>query len=50
MKNKLKFLMLMSLNKKIKSKWFVIANIIIFIAIAGLMNIDHIQNDVAFVL
>lgn len=44
MKNKLKFLMLMSLNKKIKTKWFVIANVIICIAIVGLINIDHVIN------
>ena len=44
MKNKLKFLMLMSLNKKIKTKWFAIANVIICIAIVGLINIDHVIN------
>lgn len=31
-----------SLGKKIKSKWFVIANIIIAVAIIGLINIDSI--------
>lgn len=32
----------MSLNKKVKTKWFIIANIIFFIAIAGLVNIDNV--------
>lgn len=44
MKNKLKFLMLMSLKKKIKTKWFLIANIVIFVAIVALINIDHVIN------
>lgn len=42
MKNKLIFLTKMSLNKKIKTKWFYIANIIFLILIAGLINIDSI--------
>jgi len=40
MKNKLKFLTKMSLNKKIKTKWFLIANLIFAILIVGLINID----------
>lgn len=42
MKNKLKYLTKISLNKKIKSKWFFIANIFLLILIVGLMNIDSI--------
>ena len=42
MKNKLKYLIKMSLDKKIKTKWFVVANVIFFIAIAGLVNIDNV--------
>ena len=32
----------MSLDKKIKTKWFIVANFIFFIAIAGLVNIDNV--------
>ena len=32
----------MSLDKKIKTKWFIVANVIFFIAIAGLVNIDNV--------
>lgn len=42
MKNKLKYLTKISLNKKIKSKWFFVANIFLLILIVGLMNIDSI--------
>lgn len=42
MKNKLKYLIKYSLNKKIKSKWFIIANILLLVLIVGLFNIDHI--------
>ena len=42
MTNKLKFLTKMSLNKKIKTKWFLIANIIFAILIIGLINIDSV--------
>ena len=42
MKNKLLFLTKMSLNKKIKTKWFLIANLIFAILIVGLINIDSI--------
>lgn len=42
MKSKLNFLIGMSLNRKIKSKWFVIANIFLFIIIVGVINIDSI--------
>ena len=37
MTNKLKFLTKMSLNKKIKTKWFLIANLIFAILIIGLI-------------
>lgn len=42
MKNKLKFLINNSLKKKIKSKWFLVANIIIAIIIVSIINIDSI--------
>ena len=42
MRNKLWFLVKMSLNKKIKTKWFLVANILFLIIIAGLINIDSI--------
>ena len=42
MTNKLKFLTKMSLNKKIKTKWFLIANLIFAILIVGLLNIDSV--------
>ena len=42
MKNKLLFLTKMSLNKKIKTKWFYIANIIFMLLIVALMNIDTV--------
>lgn len=42
MKNKLSFLTKMSLKKKIKTKWFLIANIIFAILLIGLINIDSI--------
>ena len=42
MRSKLNFLINTSLNKKIKSKWFLIANIIIALLIIGLINLDSI--------
>ena len=42
MRNKLNFLVGISLKRKIKSKWFVIVNIILMFAIVGLFNIDSI--------
>lgn len=42
MKTKLKFLIQQSLTKKIKTKWFKVANIIIAIFIIGIANIDRI--------
>lgn len=44
MKNKFKYLTLISLKRKIKSKWFVIANIIMAAAIICIANIDSIIN------
>lgn len=44
MKNKLKFLVKMSLNRKIKTKWFALANVIFLLLIVGLFNIDTIIN------
>lgn len=44
MKNKFKYLTLVSLKRKIKSKWFVIANIIMAAAIICIANIDSIIN------
>ena len=40
--NKLKFLTKMSLDKKIKTKWFLLANLIFGILIVGLLNIDSV--------
>lgn len=42
MTSKLKFLTFESLKRKVKTKWFVIANILIFIVILCLFNIDSI--------
>ena len=42
MKNKLKYLTEMSLSKKIKTKWFLVANILLALLIVGLFNIDSI--------
>lgn len=42
MKSKLNFLIGISLKRKIKSKWFLIANLILAIIIAGIINIDTI--------
>lgn len=42
MKNKLKYLIGVSLKRKIKTKWFYIANIFLAIAIIGVSNIDNI--------
>ena len=44
MRSKLNFLINVSLNKKIKSKWFLVANIIIAILMIGIINIDSIIN------
>ena len=44
MKNKLKFLVNMSLRRKIKTKWFVLANVIFALLVAGLFNVDTIIN------
>ena len=40
--NKLSYLTQISLSKKMKTKWFLWANIILLIAIVGLLNIDNI--------
>lgn len=42
MNNKLWFLVKMSLKKKIKTKWFIVANILFLVLIVGLINIDSI--------
>lgn len=44
MKGKLKFLIKQSLKKKIDTKWFKIANVVILVCMVGLMNIDKIIN------
>ena len=44
MKNKLSFLAGISLKRKIKTKWFLFANIILCIVIMGFINIDTIIN------
>lgn len=42
MRSKLNFLIGVSLKRKIKTKWFALANIILGIVVIGLMNIDSI--------
>lgn len=42
MRTKLWYLVKVSLNRKIKTKWFVIANALLLILIAGLINIDSV--------
>ena len=42
MKDKLLFLTKFSLDKKIKSKWFIVTNIILLVLVVGLANIDSI--------
>lgn len=42
MTNKLKFLISVSLKRKIKTKWFAVVNILLLILIAGLINIDSV--------
>lgn len=42
MKNKLKFLTKQSLNRKIKTKWFKVANLLVAILLIGIINIDRI--------
>ena len=44
MRNKLWYLVSVSLKRKIKSKWFLVANIIVGILIIGALNIDTIIN------
>ncbi len=43
-RNKLWYLVSVSLKRKIKSKWFIIANLIVAIVIIGITNIDSIIN------
>lgn len=40
--NKLKYLVKISLRKKIKTKWFVVVNALLIILVIGLINIDSI--------
>ena len=42
MSKKLKYLTRISLDKKLKSKWFYVANIILCVLIVGLINVDAI--------
>ena len=42
MMNKLKYLIGISLKRKIKTKWFFVANALLLILIAGLINIDSV--------
>lgn len=42
MMNKFWFLTGSGLKKKLKSKWFIVVNILLFVAIIGIMNIDSI--------
>ena len=42
MMNKFWFLTLNSFKKKVKSKWFVVVNLLILVGLVGIMNIDSI--------
>ena len=42
MTSKLNYLIGVSLKRKVKTKWFLVANIILAIVIAGIINIDSI--------
>lgn len=42
LKSKLEYLTKMSLERKIKTKWFLIANIILAVIIVGIINIDNV--------
>lgn len=42
MKNKLKFLISSSFKKKTKTKWFMVANLILALIVIGIINIDSI--------
>lgn len=42
MKNKMKFLIKQSLNKKVKTKWFKVVNILLLFLIVAITNIDKI--------
>jgi len=44
MRNKLLYLIKYSLYKKVRTKWFVIANVILMVVILGLSNIDKIVS------
>lgn len=44
MKNKLMYLSKLSLNRKIKSKWFIVANILLALGIILVANIDSVIN------
>lgn len=44
MRSKLNYLISISLKRKVKTKWFMIANIILAIVIVGIINIDSIIN------
>ena len=42
MKSKLKYLVDVSLNRKIHTKWFMIANILLAFVVIAVMNIDSV--------
>ena len=44
MRSKLNYLTSISLSRKIKTKWFLAANLILLVAIVGVINIDSIIN------
>ena len=50
MNKKIWFLTKMSLKKKIKTKWFLIANLLFLLIIIGLTNIDYILNYLVVIL
>lgn len=44
MKNKLKYLVGVSLGRKVKTKWFIISQIVLGLLIIGMINVDTIIN------
>ena len=44
LRSKLNFLIGVSLKRKVKTKWFLVANILLAILVIGLINIDSIIN------
>ena len=50
MNKKFWYLTKLSFNKKVKSKWFIVTNVILLIAIVALLNISSIMNFLVEIL